>query len=619
MPSMVAALRYSVEVAPDEHLAHVTVRFATTGLTGPVRLTLPAWCPGSYLVRDYARFVRDLSAEGDGRPRTARKVDKSTWEIDAVGADELTVRYTLYGHELTVRTNHIDGTHAFLHGPATFAYVEALRDQPVTLAVRPPDGRAWRLATGLDGGAFGAMPGAGGAWQLTAPSIDALFDAPIHLGLVEERTFEVAGVPFELAIWGERAGGGAFTVEKLVEDLGAIALDHARRMSGGTADHPIDQPFRRYTFLLMLTHDGYGGLEHRASSANIHVPQCLATRKSYEGLIELLSHELFHAWNGKRIAPPALFAFDYTREAYTRCLWVMEGLTSHYDRWALRSASVITTKSFADKLLDDWTRLLAVPGRARQSLEDSSFDAWIKLYKPDESNLNTTVSYYLKGGLCALALDLEIRRRTEGARSLDDVLRALWQRFGKAGAPYPEDVEAVFAEAAGLDLGDFFRRCVRGTDDPQLAEELLAHGLELRASHDPAQLTDGAAAVWLGATTTGNGRVTGVLDGSPAAAAGLSPGDELCAIDRLRVAGESEARAAISARRPGDRIELAVFRRHRLVMLAVEIGAAPPTRFELAGVAEPSPVQAARYLAWMGEPLAAGQSLATVTTTTRWL
>ena len=611
-------VRYTVDIAPEEHLAHITMRFATAGLAAdgePIRISFPAWCPGSYLVRDYARFVRDLSVDGDnGAPRHVRKLDKQTWAIDAAGAAHLVVTYAVYGHDLSVRTNHIDATHAFLHGPATFAHVERLRRHPVTVTVRPPAGRGWRLATGLDGGAFGTAPDGDGAWRLAAPDVDALYDAPIHLGPVEERTFAVADVPFELAIWGERVAGGAFTVDQLVADLGAIALDHATRAGGGKPD----LPFERYTFLLMLSHDAYGGLEHRASSANLHTPQCLATRKTYEGLLELLSHELFHAWNGKRIAPAALLDFDYSREAYTRCLWVMEGLTSHYDRWALRSSKVITTKSFAEKVVDDWTRLLAVPGRVRQSLEESSFDAWIKLYKPDESNLNTTVSYYLKGGLACLALDLEIRRRTEGARSLDDALRALWERYGKAGKPHPEDVEAIFAEATGLDLSSFFARVVRGTEDPMLGAELEMFGLELRAAHDSGQIADGASAVWLGATMSGL-RVTGVLDGSPAAAAGLSPGDELCAVDRMRVASETEARAALATRRPGDPVELAVFRRHRLVMLAAAVGAAPPTRHELVAVAEPTPEQAARYQAWMGEALPAGQSLTTVMLTSRWL
>ncbi len=610
-------LRYTVDLPePETHLVQVEVRIPCEGLTAPVRLTMPAWCPGSYLLRDYARFVRDLTARGDdGAPRPARKVDKSTWEIDAGGAEALVVTYAVYGHELTVRTNHVDGTHGFLHGAATFAYVEALRHRPVALTVRPPAGRDWRLACGLAGGALGpAQP----EYALTAAGVDELLDAPVHLGHVEEARFTVAGVPFELAIWGARAGGGLYTVERLVTDLGAIALDHARRIAGDAALATPAMPFPRYTFLLMLSHDAYGGLEHRASSANLHNPQCLANRKQYEGLLELLSHELFHAWNGKRIAPAALLDVDYSREAYTRCLWVMEGLTSHYDRLALRSAKVVTARSFFDKVLDDWSRLMAVPGRHRHSLEDSSFDAWIKLYKPDESNLNTSVSYYLKGGLCALALDLEIRRRTEGARSLDDCLRALWVRFGAAGRPHPEDVEPVFTEATGLDLGEFFARHVRGTEDPRFAEELIHLGLELRAGPDPAQVADGATAVWLGATTSG-ARVTGVLDGSPAAVAGLAPGDELCALDRFRIASDGDARALVAGHRPGDTVELAVFRRGRLELLNATIGAVPATRYEIIAVAAPTVEQAARYQAWIGDDLAPGHSLATVTTTTRWV
>jgi predicted metalloprotease with PDZ domain len=623
------ALRYRVELArPEDHLATVTVTVpcADAVVDGRVELTLPAWSPGSYLIRDYARYVRELTAHGDdGRPRAVTKLDKSTWSIDAgdlggaAAARErprtLTVRYRVYGHDLTVRTNHVDGSHAFLHGPATFLHVPALRRQPVEVIVEPPAGRGWALACGLDGG---ALAPAADRYTLTAPDVDALYDAPIHLGHVEAHTFTVDGVPFELALWGGRLPGGVFTVARLVEDLAAIAADHAARMGGPLA--PPCLPFSRYTFIVMFTSDGYGGLEHRASSANLYNPAALATRKHYEGLLELLSHELFHAWNGKRIAPAALAAstFDYGREAYTRCLWVMEGLTSHYDRWALRTSGRITVKSFFDKVLDDWVRLQAVPGRAHHSLEEASFDAWIKLYKPDESNLNSTVSYYLKGGLAALALDLEIRRRSEGERSLDDVLRRLWREHGTSGTPHPEDVEALFAEAAGCDLRETFAAVVRGHDDPPLPRELIACGLELRAGHDPAQLAEGATPVWLGLTMSGL-RVTGVHDASPAQVGGLAPGDELCALDRFRVTGEGDARGSLATRRPGDTVEVAVFRRGRLTLVPVVVGLAPPTRHELAAVAEPSAVQAAAYRAWMGDELPAGQTLAVLVSSSRWL
>jgi predicted metalloprotease with PDZ domain len=295
----------------------------------------------------------------------------------------------------------------------------------------------------------------------------------------------------------------------------------------------------------------------------------------------------------------------------------MEGITSHYDRFALRSSNRVTAKSYLDKVLDDWARLQATPGRTRQSLEQSSFDAWIKLYKPDESNLNTTVSYYLKGGLVLFALDLQIRRRTEGAKSLDDVLRLLWTRHGKPREPHPDNLQPLFEEATGLALGEVFDRQIRGVEDPDLAKELAYVGLELKTSADPAQVADGLAALWLGVTTQGT-RITGVLDHTPAAAAGLSPGDEVIAIDRFRVTSDGELRNLIGARKVGDTIAVSLFRRHKLVDVEVTLAAAPPTRYEVVGVAEPGPA-AARYQAWLGEAHPGAQSLATVTTTARWV
>ncbi len=598
-----SSLRYAVRLPePARHTVDIDLVFAPDADT--IDVAMAAWSPGSYLIRDYARFVRDLRAFGDdGAPRRATKIDKQTWRIERAGARELTVRYTLYAHELTVRTNHVDGTHALLHGPATFLYPVGYRTAtataPIELELTAPDG--WTLST-----AMAPEPAPGGPWQLAAASIDELFDHPIHVGVT--RTYPVpARVPCKLAIWGDRAPGGPFDEQRLAADLAAIVDDHVARFG--------EAPFLHYTFVLMLSHEAYGGLEHRASSINLFHPHFAATRKAYEGLLELLSHELFHAWNGKRIAPRPLHDFDYTREAYTPCLWVMEGVTSHYDRFALRSSGRITAKALLDKVADDWARLVATPGRTRHSLEQASFDAWIKLYKPDESNLNTTVSYYLKGGLVMFALDLQIRRRTEGARSLDDVLRTLWKHH--AHTPYPDDLQPLFEEATGLSLADVFARQIRGTDDPDLAGELAHVGLALAGSADPAQVADGAQAVWLGVTTAGN-KVTGVFDGSPAERAGISPGDELIAIDGFRATTDADLRALCGARTANDALRLSVFRRHRLLELAPILEAAPPTRWEIAGVPEPGPA-AARYQAWVGEPHPGAQVLATVTATARWV
>jgi predicted metalloprotease with PDZ domain len=587
--------RYAVRLTtPERHLVEVELAFAPDGPT--VDVAMAAWSPGSYLIRDYARFVRDLSVRADdGSLRIATKIDKQTWRIPVAGARQLVVRYTVYGHDLTVRTNHIDADHGFLHGPATFLYPVTQRLKPVEVELGYPDSWVVTTAAKTDG------------HRLRADSIDELFDHPIHIG--PTRTFAVpAKLPCRLAIWGERAPGGLFDEARLVADLAAIVDDHVARFG--------EAPFAEYTFILMLAHDAYGGLEHRASSVNLFNPYFAATRKAYEGLLELLSHELFHAWNGKRIAPAPLLEFDYTREAYVPTLWVMEGITSHYDRFALRTSGRVSARSLLEKVLDDWARLQGTPGRTRHSLEAASFDAWIKLYKPDESNVNTTVSYYLKGGLVMLALDLQIRRRTEGSRSLDDVLRVLWRRYGAPGIPHPDNLQAVFEEATGLALDDVFARQIRGTDDPDLAGELAHVGLELKGSADPAQIADGAHAVWIGVTVAVT-KVTGVLDGSPAHVAGISPGDEIVAVDGFRAANEAELRSLIAARRPGDVLRIAVFRRHRLIDLCPVVAAAPPTRWDIAGIADPG-LGAERYRAWLGEPHPGAQVLATVTTTSRW-
>ncbi|MBP9088297.1 MAG: M61 family metallopeptidase [Kofleriaceae bacterium] len=595
--------RYRVTLAaPANHLVEVSYQFTPSGRSAESLVTMAAWCPGSYLIRDYARLLRSLRAyDQQGAALAVRKVDKSTWAIITPADGDITVNYAVYGHELTVRTNHIDASHAFLHGPATFVYYPELRDQAAELTIVGPP--AWRLCSGL---AYGHPALSESGVTLQTASIDELFDMPLHLGQAQ-RWVLPSTAAVELVIWGERMPGGVFTETRLVADLAAIVDDHIARVG--------EAPFEHYSFVVMLTADGYGGLEHRNSSINIFAPNFAASRKNYDGLLELLSHEFFHAWNGKRIAPAPLLHFDYSREAYTPCLWVMEGVTSHYDRWSLASAQRISDRSYLEKVLDDWTRLLAVPGRSAQSLEQSSFDAWIKLYKPDESNLNTTVSYYLKGGLAVFALDLEIRRRTDGVKCFDDVLRALWQEHGKLGLPHPDNVQPLFERVTGLDLHDWFDNVVRGTADPELQRELAYVGVELRASADPATTTDGVTPGWLGVTMAGI-KVTGVFDASPAQRAGVSPGDELIAIDGFRCASDSELRNLCASKGPDATMTLAFFRRGQLMQCTATLAVPPATRYEMLAVTDAGPA-AERYARWLGKPHVAAQILATVLTTSR--
>lgn len=582
-----APLRYRLSVPrPESHLVEVELRVAPPP-DAPLRLEMPAWCPGSYLIRDYARHVRDLEARDveSGRALPARQVSKREWEVDAAGGGDVAVRYRVYGHELTVRTNHVDAGHAFLHGPALYLFPGDARDAACEVEIEPPPG--WPVVTALE---------PAGAGRYRADDVDQLLDCPIHIGPVELRELEAGGRPVALAVWGGFAPSASFGLDALTRDLAAVVDAHAARLG------PL--PCDRYTFLLMLSPGAYGGLEHASSSANLNHPHAFASARSYYELIELLSHELFHVWNGKRLRPRGFDRFDYGRENYTRCLWMVEGVTSYYDRWTARRAGVVPLNHYLSKLAEEWGRLLAIPGRLRHSLEDASFNAWVKLYKPDESNLNTTVSYYLKGGLVMCALDLELRRRSDGEVDLDRVLVHMWREFGAAGRGYPEDLQPIFEQATGLDLGDFFARFIRGREDPDLPGALATVGLELRPGWErPGQEDSAPPPAWLGVTMQGSGRtVGGVLDGGPAERGGLSPGDEIIALDRYQVGGEGDLRQRLAGRAAGQPVELTLFRRGRLEVCEVVPEPAPPTRIEVVASAAAGAGEHQRFADWLGAP-----------------
>lgn len=576
-----AHVSYHVDVAwPERHMARITVTLTGAAALGDIlTLEMAAWCPGSYLIRDYARHVQNLRAEDadTGRDLDVAKVAKAQWAITRGDAATVRIDYELYGHELSVRTNHIDASHAFLHAPATFAFFPALRDLPVRVTAAGPAAKEWPVVTALvpDGDGY------------VAATIDELFDSPIHLGKVITRELAAAGKPITLAVWGEPAPG-PFSLDDLTRDLERVATTHAARFGG--------VPYDRYTFILMLSPDSGGGLEHRASSANLASPMAFSSRGEYEDLLELLSHEYFHLWNGKRITPEPFVRPDFAAESYTRCLWVVEGLTAYFDRLTVLRAGCTTARRYLDALVTDWARLLRTPGRFVHDLEQASFDAWIKLYKPDESNINTTVSYYLKGSLVACVLDLEIRARSGGERSLDSILAHMWDRYGRPGRGYPEDVQADFEAACGLDLSAIFAHHIRGTVDPALDAALAHAGLTVRGviREDPP--------TWLGIQLSDNLSVGHVLTDSPAETAGISPGDELCALDGYRMRTEPHVRRFLAGRRPGDEVSVALFRRGRLVTVdRVVLGEPGPARFEIASVAEPTDAQRALFAAWLGD------------------
>ena len=573
-------LRYRISIeSPERHIVGVTCTIVGAVAESSIVLRMAAWSPGSYLIRDYARYVRDVRASTAEGPLTIGKIDKQSWRVDNVPGGEFTIHYTVYGYDLTVRTNHIDDTHAFLHGPATFLYVEELRDVPHSLEVRGAAERGWTVTTGLRKQDTGYV----------ASGLDEFLDCPIHAGAVEVREFEASGKPAQLVVWGYAGGGPAGDLDSLATDTKSLMETHASRFDG--------VPYDDYSFILMLSPGAYGGLEHRNSSANLNTPDCFATKNAYIDLLELLSHEFFHTWNGKRMAPPALHRFDYTEEAHTRCLWVMEGLTSYYDRYSVLRSGLMTPQRYFEKFAEEWLRLQATPGRQRQSLEDSSFDAWIKLYKPDASNVNTTVSYYLKGGFVAMQLDLDIRHRSEGRHSLRDVLTAMWHDYCDSGGPYPEDVQPLFERATGLSLEDFFARYIRGTSDPDLAVSLAGLGLELQARVD----ADSDSVPWLG-IVPGATRVTvgAVIDDSPAHRAGLSPGDEIIALNGVRIRSKDALRERLRALPVDAEVSVALFRRSQLHTVEFALEPSPPNQYKIAVVDDATDAQRTAYTDWSG-------------------
>ncbi len=567
--------RYRIEpVDPAAHLFEVSLRIEAPDPEGQ-RLRMPAWIPGSYMIRDYARHVVELSAVSKGEPVTVTKLDKSTWQADRV-EDELTVVAKIYAFDTSVRGAHLDTTHGFFNGTCCFLEALGQGDHPCELEILPPPHTdAWQVATSMrtDGAqrfGFG---------RYAAADYAELIDHPVEMGTLEVAEFEAGGVAHAIAIRGRIRAD----LDRLTSDLKAICEQHMSLL-GKPAD--LD----RYLFLLNAPGSGYGGLEHRWSSANICSRDSLPVvgeekvSDAYRNLLGLLSHEYFHLWNVKRMKPAAFSPYRLHEESHTELLWVYEGITSYYDDLALLRAGCIDESSYLELIGQTVTRVLAGEGRLRQSVAESSFDAWTKFYKQDANAGNAIVSYYAKGSLIALTLDLYLRRETYGSVSLDDVMRKCWKRYGESGTGMSErGFEEACGEVSGLDLSSFFDTFVRGTDDLPLDELLDAHGIQLHLrpaatlSDKGGKSADAAAAVWLGATLRdGIGRtsVATVANGSPAETAGLAPGDELVAFDGLRISASTIDRR-LKDFEPGDSVAVAAFRGDEFYETQLDLAAAP--------------------------------------------
>jgi len=580
------------------HLFEVSVTLDDPDPEGHA-FVLPTWIPGSYLVREFARHFVSVSAHDAAGPVAIAKAAKNTWKT-APAAGPVTVTAHVYAFDLSVRAAYLDATRAYFNGAAVFLCPEGRAGSACTVdIVAPTDPAAgrWRVATTLT--RLDAPEHGFGRYG--AADYDELIDHPVEASDFDFAHFTAGGRPHEIAITGRHGANLA----RLTHDLAQVCQ--------WQVDLFGEAPFDRYLFQVTAVGDGYGGLEHRSSTSLVcrrdELPHGPGPEidDDYLTFLGLASHEYFHAWNVKRIKPAAFVPYDLSREAYTRQLWAFEGFTSYYDDLALVRCRLIAPERYLELLGRTITTVARGPGRAVQSVAESSFDAWIKYYRQDENSPNAVVSYYAKGSLVGLALDLELR--SSGRSSLDDLMRALWTRYGRPGIGVPEEaIAALASELAGRDLAGFFSRYVDGTEDPPLDELLARFGvvLAMRPASGPRDrggkpASGPAPRCTLGARVGPDQKLAAVLRDGPAARAGLSANDVLVAIAGLKATPERVA-TILSRYAPGETVPVAAFRRDELMSFDVTLAEAAADTCWLTLDRDADATAVARRAAWLGTP-----------------
>jgi predicted metalloprotease with PDZ domain len=524
-------IRYQVRI-PDPHSHLFEVTLTVEQPQADQLLQLPVWIPGSYLVREFAKNLQKLRCTQSGKAVPAVQCDKASWRVQCKPGVALIVCYEVYAFDSSVRTAWLDATRGFFNGTSLFLKVADSEEQThgleILAPIQLPD---WKLATGLEPVRI-AKSGFG---NYRADNYDALVDCPVEMGTFWSGSFEVFGIPHRFVVAG---ASESFDGAKLLVDTQAICeaeirFWHDEPTRTKSAARAI--PFKNYLFMLNAVHDGYGGLEHCNSTALIcnrkDLPrleqQTLAptTHKQPEGytvLLGLISHEYFHTWNVKRLRPSEFARYDYTQENYTELLWFFEGFTSYYDDLLLRRAGRIDNTSYLKRLGKTFNQVQQTPGRLVQSVAQASFDAWVKYYRQDENTANATVSYYTKGSLVALCLDLTLR--SEGKTTLDAVMRALWSRCA-AGPMTEQDLSAVLADLGGRSYAKDLARWVHSTQELPVVELLERHGVKVH--REPDQV---AQQLGLRVKESNGLNIHQVLRGGVAEAAGFAAGDEWLAV-----------------------------------------------------------------------------------------
>lgn len=574
--------RVSME-RPHSHLFEVVAHFPPCG-DAPV-VSLPVWTPGSYLVREYARHVQELTALTiNDQPLRFERIDKRSVRVEA-GNKAFRLKYKVYANELTVRTSHLDGSHGYFNGATLFFYSEALRNREHRVAVHPPEG--WRVTTALERQGL----------DFIAQDYDELVDSPFEVGPHTPLQFTAAGVLHEVVLWGDPQ----LDQQKLLNDLSKIVETEARFFDG--------LPLKRYVFIIHASDKGRGGLEHKASTVLLFPRSGFGTAKGWEDFLTLATHEYFHLWNVKRVKPRALVPFDYGQENYTRLLWAFEGGTAYYDNLLVRRAGLMSAPRYLTRLGESFTALHTTPGRKVLPLAEASLLSWVKHYRPDENSPNSAISYYLKGEIVCALLDLHIRRATADQKSFDDVMRLLWQRYGDESGVPEDGVENAAVEVGGTGVKEFLQKALYETAD--LDYGVFAHvGLEAKFRVRESASDKGGAAPrvksgedkprgFLGVLPRGGQTIASALEGSPAMQAGIYAEDEVVALDGLKCDAAGLV-AKCEEKKPGEQVTVTLFRRDRLVEVKVTLGQKPADAVYFARVDKPTDAQKASFKSWLG-------------------
>ena len=551
-------IAYRIDIA-DAHAHLFRVTLTVPQPAAEQRVSLPVWIPGSYLVREFARHLSGLQATQGKREVALQQLDKATWLARCEGRGALTLSYLVYAFDNSVRTAFLDANRAFFNGTSVFLRVHGREAEPHRVEMRSlPKG--WQVATALPA----VKTDARGQGSYEVADYLELTDHPVEMGTFWRGEFKAAGIPHEFVIAGALPD---FDGDRLLADArriceAEIAFWHGKKKTF----------FKRYVFMLNAVDDGYGGLEHRASTALIAARRDLPQRgksdltDGYVTLMGLISHEYFHTWNVKRMRPAEFTTYDYTQENYTELLWFFEGFTSYYDDLLLLRGGLIDEARYLKLLGKTLTGVLGMPGRTVQSVAQASFDAWVKYYRSDENTPNATISYYTKGSLVALAIDLTLR--TEGKGTLDDVMRLLWERSN--GGPISEaDIAAALAQVGGRSYAKELKAWVHGTDDLPWRALLAKFGVAWNQQAPSVAQRLGLRASESALTGI---KLSHVLRGGVAEAAGLSPGDEVVAVDDWRVRRLDDLTRLIDAKRPS---KLLVARDQRMLTLELTLPAAP--------------------------------------------